>query len=142
MASLKFVAHLVNVASLSILSDYHFSRYSSELAELVPLHYSCGMSTHYSKKLNDFYVTVSRFHKDVYINSFFPCTGRPGKFLLQNADNSSLNSFKFRVNKYFLSLDSFSTHLFSSFSSSFSCNSMHCSGKSVLHGMNHILKYD
>ena len=39
-ASLKSLAHLRNVASLSLSYMYYFGRCSSELAELVPLPYS------------------------------------------------------------------------------------------------------
>ena len=47
-----------NVASLSIFYRYYFSRCSSELAELVPLPYFWGRSTHYSNRLHDFSVTM------------------------------------------------------------------------------------
>ena len=47
---------------------------SSELAQLVPLPFSQGRSTHYSDRLHDFSVTILRCYKDVYVNSFFPCT--------------------------------------------------------------------
>ena len=33
-----------------------------------------GRSTLYSDKLNDFSVTIPICYKDVYVNSFFPCT--------------------------------------------------------------------
>ena len=47
---------------------------SSELAQLVQLPYSWGRSTHYSDRFHDFYVTISRCYKDVYVDSFFPST--------------------------------------------------------------------
>ena len=75
-ASLEPLAHRRNVASLSLFNRYYFGRYSSELAELVPLHYSRGRSTHYSDRLHDFSVTIPRCYKDVYVNSFFPRTAR------------------------------------------------------------------
>ena len=75
-ASLEPLAHRRNVASLSLFNRYYFGRYSSELAELVPLHYSRGRSTHYSDRLHDFSVTILRCYKDVYVNSFFPRTAR------------------------------------------------------------------
>ena len=53
-ASLEPLAHHQNVASLSLFYSYHFGRCSSELAELVPLPYSGGRSTHYSDRLHDF----------------------------------------------------------------------------------------
>ena len=51
---------------------YYFDRCSSELVELVPLPYSWGRSTHYSERLHDFSVIISRCYKDVYVNSFSP----------------------------------------------------------------------
>ena len=53
---------------------YYFGKCSSELAEQVPLPYSWGRLTHYSDRLHDFSVTIPRRYKDVYVNSFFPCT--------------------------------------------------------------------
>ena len=41
-ASLKPVAHRQNVASLSLFYRYHFGRYSSELAQLVPIPFFRG----------------------------------------------------------------------------------------------------
>ena len=54
------------------------------LAELVPIPYSFGRSTHYSDRLHDFSVTLPRCYKDVYVNSFFPCTARLLNFLPYN----------------------------------------------------------
>ena len=65
-----------NVFILSLFYRYYFGRCSSELAQLVPLPFSRGMSTHYSDRLHDFSVTIFRCYKDVYVNSFFPCTAR------------------------------------------------------------------
>ena len=48
--------------SLSLFCRYYFDRYSSELAELVPLPYSHGRSTAY--------------YKDANVNSFFPQAAR------------------------------------------------------------------
>ena len=45
---------------------YYFGRYSSKLAELVPLPYSRGRSTRHSDRLQDFSVTIPRYYKDVY----------------------------------------------------------------------------
>ena len=75
-ASLEPLAHRRNVASLSLFYRYYFGRSSSELPELVPLPYSGGRSTRYSDRLHDFSVTIPRRYKDVYVNSFFPCTAR------------------------------------------------------------------
>ena len=72
-ASLETLAHHRHVASLSLL---YFGRCSSELAQLVLLPFSRGRSTHYSDRLHDFFVTIPRCYKDVYVNSFFPLTDR------------------------------------------------------------------
>ena len=75
-ASLEPLAHRQNVASLGLSSRSYFGRCSSELAQLVPIPFSCGRSTRYSDRLHDFSFTISRCNKDVYFNSFFPCTAR------------------------------------------------------------------
>ena len=75
-ASLEPLAYHQNVASLSLFYGYYFGICSSELAQLVPLPFSRGSSTCYSDKLRDFSVTVPWCYKDVYVNSFFPHTGR------------------------------------------------------------------
>ena len=75
-ASLEPLTHRRNVASLSLFYRYYFGRCSSELAQLVPLPYSQGRSTCYSDRLHDLSVTIPRCYKDVYFNSFFPCTAR------------------------------------------------------------------
>ena len=75
-ASLEPLVHRGNVASLSLFYRYYFGRCSSELAQLIPLPYSRGRSTHYSDRLDDFSVTITRCYKDVYVNSFFPRTAR------------------------------------------------------------------
>ena len=74
--SLEPLAHCRNAASLSIFYRYYFGRWSSELAQLVPLPYSRGRSTRYSDRLHDFCVAIPRCYKDVYVNSFFPRTAR------------------------------------------------------------------
>ena len=74
--SLEPLAHRRNVASLSLFCRYYFGRCSSELAQLVPLPLCQGRSNCYSDRLHDFSVTVPRCYKDVYVNSFFPCTAR------------------------------------------------------------------
>ena len=75
-ASVEALAHHRNVASFSLFYKYYFGRCSSELAQLVPLPFSRGRSTRYSDRLHDFSVTITRFYKNVYINSFFPRTAR------------------------------------------------------------------
>ena len=75
-ASLEPLTQRRNVASLSLFYRYYFGRWSSELTQLVPLLYSPGRSAHFSDRLHEFSVTIPRFYKDVYVNSFFPCTAR------------------------------------------------------------------
>ena len=65
-----------NVPSLSLFYMYYFGRCSSELAQLVPLPYSQRRSTRYSDRLHDFSVTIPKYYKYVYVNSFFPRTVR------------------------------------------------------------------
>ena len=79
--SLESLAHRRNVASLSLFYRYYFSRCSSELARLAPLPLSRGMSTRCSDRLHDFFVTIPRCYKDVYVNSFFPRTARLWNYL-------------------------------------------------------------
>ena len=56
-ASLEPLTHRRNVASLSLFYRYYFGTCPSELAQLVPLPFSRGRSTHYSDRLQDFSVT-------------------------------------------------------------------------------------
>ena len=107
--SLKPLAHRRNVASLSLLYRYYFGRCSSELAQQVPLPFSRGRSTCYSDRLHDFSVTIPKYYKDVYVNSFFPCTTR-----LWNSPpiecfplTYDLSGFKPRINRYLLTVGSF-----------------------------------
>ena len=81
-ASLEPLAHRRNVASLSLFYRYYFGRCSSELAQLAPLPFSCGMSTCYCDRLHNFSVTIPRCYKDFYVNSLFPCTARLWNHLL------------------------------------------------------------
>ena len=74
---LEPLAHSRNVASLSIFYRYYFGRCFSELAQLVPLPYFRGRSTRYSDRLHDFFVTIRRFYKNVYVNNR---KMRPGLF--------------------------------------------------------------
>ena len=108
---LKPLAHHRNVASLSLFYSYYFGRYSSELAQLVPLPYFLGRSTCYSDRLHDFSVTIPRCYKDVYVNSFFPCTDRlwnslPIELFPLTYD---LSGFKSRINRHHLTLGSLET---------------------------------
>ena len=75
-ASLAPLAHRHNLASLSLFCRYYFGTCSSELAQLVPLPFSHGKSTHYSNRLHNFSVTIPRCYRDVYVNNFFPHTAK------------------------------------------------------------------
>ena len=77
-SSLEPLTHCRNVASLNLFysKSFFFGRCSSELTQLVSLSYSRGRSTCYSDRMHDFSVTIPRCYKDVYVNSFFPRTGR------------------------------------------------------------------
>ena len=71
------LAHCRDVTSLSYFYRYCFGRSSSELAKLVPLPHSCGRPNCYSNGMHDFFfVPIPRFYRDVYADSFFPCTNR------------------------------------------------------------------
>ena len=59
-ASLEPLGHCRNVASLSLLYRYFFGRWSSELAQQVPLPFSPGRSICYSDRLHGFSVTIPR----------------------------------------------------------------------------------
>ena len=100
--SLEPLAHHQNVASLSLFYRYYFGRCSSELAQLVPLPFSRGRSTHYSDRLHDFSVTIRRCYKDVYANNFFPRTARLRNSLPIEcfALTYNVNGFKFRINRH------------------------------------------
>ena len=107
--SLEPLAHRRNVASLSLFYRYYFGRCSSELAQLVPLPYSRGRSNCYSDRLHAFSVTIPRWYKDVYVNSFFPCTTRlwnslPIECFPLTYDLSGLKS---RINRHLLIVGSF-----------------------------------
>ena len=108
-ASLEPLAHRRNVASLSLFYRYYFGGCSSELAQLVPLPFSRRRSACYSDRLHDFSVTIPRCCKDVYVNSFFPCTAKPWNslpvecFLL----TYDLSGFKSRINRHLLTVGSF-----------------------------------
>ena len=88
---------------------WYFGRCSSELAQLVPLPFFSKESTLYSDKLHDFSVTIRRCYKDVYVNSFFPCTAQLWNFLpiecFPLAYN--LNGFKSRMSRHLLTVGSF-----------------------------------
>ena len=75
-ASLESFAHCGNRSSLTLFYRNYFGRCSSELIQLVPLTYSQDRSTRYSDRLHNFSVTIPIYQKDLYVNSFFPCTAR------------------------------------------------------------------
>ena len=108
-ASLEPLTLRRHVASLSLFYRYYFGRCSSELAQLVQLPFSQGRSTRYSDRLHDFFITIPRFYKDVYVNSFFPCTAKlwnsvPIECFPLTYD---LIGFKSRINRHLLTAGSF-----------------------------------
>ena len=107
-ASLEPLAHWRNVASLRLFYRYYFGRCSSELAELVPLPYSWGRSTCYSDRLHDS-VTIPRYYKDAYVNSFFPHTAGLWNSLPIECFpfTYDLNGFNSRINRHLLTVASF-----------------------------------
>ena len=105
-ASLQSLAHRRNVASLSLFYRYYFGRCSDELAELVPLPHARSRATRYSNRLHDFVVTVPRYSKEVYANSFFPRTAKLWNSLSTECFplTYNLNAFKANVNRYLATL--------------------------------------
>ena len=98
-----------NVTSLSLFYTYYFGRFSSELAELVPLSYTRGRSTHYSDRLHDFSVIIPRCYKDVNVNSFFLRTARLRNSLPIECFplTNHLSGFKSGINRHLLNAGSF-----------------------------------
>ena len=70
--SLEPLAHLQNVASISLFYRYYFGRCSSELARLVPLVFLEVCLLVIPIDCMIFFVTILRCCKDVYGDSFFP----------------------------------------------------------------------
>ena len=105
-ASLEPLAHCRGVASLSLFYRYYFGRWSSELAQLVPLPFSQGWSTRYCDGLHDFSVTIPRCYKDVYVNSFFPRTAKLWNSLPIECFplTYDLCGFKSRINRHLLTV--------------------------------------
>ena len=108
-ASLEPLAHRRNVASLSLFYRYYFGRCSSELAQLVPLPFSWGRSTHYSDRLHDFSVIIPRCYKYVNVNSFFLRTARLWNSLPIECFplTNHLSGFKSGINRHLLNAGSF-----------------------------------
>ena len=82
---------------------------SSELAQLVPLPFSQGRCTRHSDRLHDLSVPIPRCYKDVYVNSFIPCTtilwnSLPIEYFTLTYD---LSGFKSRINRHLLTVGSF-----------------------------------
>ena len=101
----QFVKNEIRVTKNKIKKEKEiFGRYSSELAQLVPLTYFQGRSAHYSYRLNDFSVTVCRCYKDDYIGSFFPHTVQLWNSLPIECFplTYDLNGFKSRINRHLL----------------------------------------
>ena len=98
-----------NVTSLSLFYTYYFGRFSSELAELVPLSYTRGRSTHYSDRLHDFSVIIPRCYKDVNVNSFFLRTARLWNSLPIECFplTNHLSGFKSVINRHLSNAGSF-----------------------------------
>ena len=61
-------------------------------------------STHYSDRLHDVSVTIPRCYKDVYVNSFFPCTATIWNSLPTECFpfTYDLNDFTSRVSRHVL----------------------------------------
>ena len=105
-ASLEHFANRGNVTSLRLFYRYYFGSCSSELAQLAPFPYSRGRSNRYSDRLHDFSVTIPRSYKGVYVN--IPRTARLWNYLPIECSplTYDLNSFKSRINKHLLTVDS------------------------------------
>ena len=90
------------MASLSLFYKYYFDRCSSELAQLVPLPFSCGRSFLYSDRFHYFSVTIPRCYQDVYVNSFFPRTAGLWKSLPIECFplTYDLSDFKCRISRH------------------------------------------
>ena len=103
------LSHRRNVASLTLFYRYYFGRCSSELTQLVPLHFSRERSTRYSDRLHDFSVTIPKCYKHVYVDSFVPHTARLWNSLPIECFpfTYDLSGFKSRINIYLLSVGSF-----------------------------------
>ena len=105
----SLAASLEPLASFCHFYRYYFVRCSSGLAQLVPLPYSQLRATGFSDRLHDFSVTISRCFKDVYVNSFFPCTARPLNSLSIECFplTYDLSGYKSRINRHRLTVGSF-----------------------------------
>ena len=89
--------------------SYYFGRCLSELVQLVLRPYSLGESNLYCNGLYNFFITIPRCYKNVYVNSFFPCIARhwnslPVAYFPLTYD---LNGLKSRINWQLLIVGSF-----------------------------------
>ena len=94
LLSVEPFAHRRNVASWSLFYRNYFGRFSSELAQLVPLPFFRG---------------IPRCYQDVFVNSFFPRTARlwnplPIECFPLTYD---LNCFKSRINRHLFTVGFF-----------------------------------
>ena len=74
-----------------------------KLAQLVPLPYSRGRSIRSFDRLHEFFVTIPRWYKDVYVNSFF-LNSLPIECYNMTYD---INGLKSRINRHLLTVSSF-----------------------------------
>ena len=95
-ASVESLAHHRNVASLSLFYRYYFGRYSSELSQLVPLSFSQGRSTCYSR------MSMSTVSFLAQLDSGILCL-----YLECFALTYDLSDFKSRINRLLLTVSSF-----------------------------------
>ena len=80
--SIEPLAHHQNAASLSLFYRYYFGRCSSELAQLIPLPFLKEILFVILTDCMIFLLyTIHKCYKDIYVNSFFPCTERFWNFL-------------------------------------------------------------
>ena len=82
-------------------------RCSSQLAQLVPLRFSLGRSTRYSDRLHDFFLSIPRCYKDVYVDSFFPHPARLWNSLPLECFPLTYSGFKSRIKRHLLAVCSF-----------------------------------
>ena len=108
-APLEPLARCLNVAGLSLLQVLFWWMFfrtgpagstSFFLREVYSLN---------SDRLHDFSVTIPRCYKDVYVNSFFPCTARLWNSLPLECSplTYNLNGFEPRVNRHLLTVKRF-----------------------------------
>ena len=99
----------LSVSSWSLFYRYDFGRCSAELVQLVPLPFFRGRSTRYTDRVHNFSVTIPRFYKDVYVDSFFLHTARPWNSLPIECFRLTygLSGFKYRINGHLLTVGSF-----------------------------------